>query len=102
MFTVFGSPLALLFVQILLKGHHFNAESFCNQILHEIDRIHPATTDEDARRKIVLHFDNATAHTAAASLAFLNSHRMRRALNRHFHRVWLRQTFISSVSSKQR
>jgi hypothetical protein len=29
--------------------------------------------------KIVLHFDNATPHTAAVSMAFLDSHRMKRA-----------------------
>jgi hypothetical protein len=39
-----GFPL----VQILPKGHRFNAEYFCNPILHEIDQIRPATTDEDA------------------------------------------------------
>jgi hypothetical protein len=49
MFTVFWSPLGLPLVQILPKAHHFNAEYLYNHILHEIDRIRPATTDEDAR-----------------------------------------------------
>jgi hypothetical protein len=77
--TVFWFSLGLPLVQILSKGRRFNAEYFCDHILHEIDRIHPATTDEDARRKIILHFDNATPHTATVSLAFLDSHQMRRA-----------------------
>jgi histone-lysine N-methyltransferase SETMAR len=79
MFTVFWSTLGFPLVQILPKGHRFNAEYLCNHILHEIDRIRPGTTDENARRKIVLHFDNATSHTATVSLAFLDWHRMRRA-----------------------
>jgi hypothetical protein len=79
MLTVFWSPLGFSLVQILLKGHGFNVEYFCNHILHEIDQIRPATTDENARQKTVLHFDNTTLHTAAVSLAFLNSRRLMRA-----------------------
>jgi hypothetical protein len=65
--AVFWSPLGFAIVQILSKGYCFNAEYFCNHILHELDRKRPATTDEDASRKTVLHFDNATPYTAAAS-----------------------------------
>jgi hypothetical protein len=77
MLTVFSSTLGSPLVQILPEGHRFNTEYFYNHILHEIDQIRPATTDEDARRKVVLHFDNATPHTAAVSLAFGDSYRMR-------------------------
>jgi histone-lysine N-methyltransferase SETMAR len=79
MLTVFWSPLGFSLVQILPKGEHFNARYFCENIIAEIDRIRPASTAEDARRKIVLHFDNASPHTAAVSLDFLRSNRMRRA-----------------------
>jgi hypothetical protein len=79
MLTVFWSPLGFSLVQILPKGGHFNARYFCENIIAEIDRIRPASTAEDARRKIVLHFDNASPHTAAVSLDFLRSNRMRRA-----------------------
>jgi hypothetical protein len=48
MLTVFWSPLGFPLVQILPKGHHFHAEYLCNHRLHGIDRIRPATTDEDA------------------------------------------------------
>jgi hypothetical protein len=51
MLTVFWSPLGFPFAQILPKGYRFNAEYFWNHILHEIDRIYPATTEEDARRR---------------------------------------------------
>jgi hypothetical protein len=51
MLTVFSSPFGFSLVQILPKGHHFNAEYFYNHTLYEIDRIRPATTEEDARRK---------------------------------------------------
>jgi hypothetical protein len=74
MLTVFWSLLGFPLVQILPIGHRFNVKYLCNHILHQSDRIRPATTDEDARRKIVLHFDNAITHTAAVSLAFLDSH----------------------------
>jgi histone-lysine N-methyltransferase SETMAR len=74
MLIVFWSPLGFSLAQILPKGHHFNIEYFCSHILHEIDRIRQATTDEDALRKIILHFD-----TAAVSLTFMDLHRMRRA-----------------------
>jgi hypothetical protein len=49
MLTVFWSSLGFPLVQILPKGYRFNAEYLCNHILHEIDRIRPATTDKDAR-----------------------------------------------------
>jgi hypothetical protein len=52
MLTVFWSSLDFSLVQIFPKGHRFNAEYLCNHILHEIDRIRPATTDEDTRRKL--------------------------------------------------
>jgi histone-lysine N-methyltransferase SETMAR len=84
MLTVFWPPLGFSIVQILPKGHHLKAEYSCNHILHEIDQIYPATTDQDARRKIVFHFDKATPHTATVSLAFLDSHRMRRTLQPPF------------------
>jgi hypothetical protein len=79
MLTVFWSLLDFPLVQILPKGHRFNSEYFRNHILYKIDQISLATTDEDARRKIILHFDDIAPRTAAASLAFSDSHQMRRA-----------------------
>jgi hypothetical protein len=84
MLTVFWSPLGFSLVQILPKGHCLNAEYLYNHILHEINQIHPATTDGDARRQIVFHFDNAMPHTVSVSLIFLDSHRMRRTLQPPF------------------
>jgi hypothetical protein len=49
MLTIFWPPLGFPLVQILPKGQRFNAEYLYNHILYEIDRIRPATTDEDTR-----------------------------------------------------
>jgi histone-lysine N-methyltransferase SETMAR len=79
MLTIVCSPLGFPLVQLLPKGHHFDAEDLCFQILREIDRIRPAETAEDARQRLVLHFDNASSHTATATQEFLQPHRMKRA-----------------------
>jgi histone-lysine N-methyltransferase SETMAR len=79
MLTVFWSPLGFALVRMLPKGAHFDAHYFCTNILAEVDRIRPAATAEDARRKVVLHFDNASPHSASATASFLSSHRMKRA-----------------------
>jgi histone-lysine N-methyltransferase SETMAR len=79
MLTIFWSPLGFPLVQLLPKGQHFNARYFCENILQEINQNRPAATAEDGRRNILLHFDNATPHTAGETLGFLKSHRMKRA-----------------------
>jgi histone-lysine N-methyltransferase SETMAR len=79
MLTIFWSPLGFPLVQLLPKGHHFDADYFCSQIIREIDRIRPTETAEDAKRRLVLHFDNASPHTSTATQEFLHAHRMKRA-----------------------
>ena len=79
MLIVFWSPLGFRLVRMLPKGVHLDAHYFCTNILAEIDRIRPAATTEDARRNVLLHFDNASPHTATATVNFLGSHRMKRA-----------------------
>jgi transposase len=64
---------------MLTKGLHFDAHDFCTNIFAEVDRIRPAATAEDARRNVVLHFDNASPHTGTAIVNFVSSHRMKRA-----------------------
>jgi hypothetical protein len=44
----------------------------------KIDRIRPAETAEDARRRPVLHFDNASPDMTSATQEFLQAHRMKR------------------------
>jgi hypothetical protein len=50
----FWSPLGFPLVQLLLKGQHFNAGYFCENILQEINQNRPAATADDGRRNIVL------------------------------------------------
>jgi hypothetical protein len=63
---------------MLSKGAHFDAHYFWPNILAGIDRIRPTATAEDARRNVVVHFDNASPDTATATVNFLSSHRMKR------------------------
>jgi hypothetical protein len=100
MLTIFWSSFGFPLVTILPKWEYFNARYFCQNILAEINRIRPAFTDEDVRRNIVLHFDNADPRTAPVSLDFVNLNRMRRASQPRCHRNGLSQTFIYSANSK--
>jgi histone-lysine N-methyltransferase SETMAR len=79
MLTVFWSPLGFSLVEILPKGERFNAEYFCLQILAGIVDRRPVETAEDMKRKMVLHFDNASPHTARLSSDYMNHNRLKRA-----------------------
>jgi hypothetical protein len=72
--TGFWSPLDFPLVRMLPTGAHFDPHYFCTNIIPDIDRIRPAATAEDARRNVFLHFDNASPHTATATVSFLSSH----------------------------
>jgi hypothetical protein len=65
MVTIFWSPLGFRVIRVLPKGVHFDAKYFRNNILSEIDRTRPIGNEEDDPRNLILHFDNATPHTAA-------------------------------------
>jgi hypothetical protein len=71
---------------MLAKGAHFDGHCACTNLLTDIDRIRPAATAEDARRNVVVHFDNTSPHaaTAPATVNFLSSHRMKAALRPPF------------------
>jgi hypothetical protein len=49
-------------VEILLKGISFDAIYLCSEMFSEIDQNRPVA--EDQRQRMVLHFDNASLHTA--------------------------------------
>jgi hypothetical protein len=65
MVTIFWSPLGFRVIRVLPKGVHFDAKYFQDNILSEIDRTRPTGSEEDDRRNLILHFDNATLYTAA-------------------------------------
>jgi histone-lysine N-methyltransferase SETMAR len=79
MLTVFWSPLGFPVIKALPKGMRFNAEYFCSVILREIDANRPSHSAVDRGRNLVLHFDNATVHTARCTQEFMRENRMRRA-----------------------
>jgi hypothetical protein len=78
--TVFGSPLGFAVVELLPKGAHFDAGYFSMKILAAIVERRPAGTTEDGRRKMGLHFDNASPHTARLTTEDMHQNRLCRAL----------------------
>jgi hypothetical protein len=84
MLTVFWSPFSFSLVRMLRKGAHFDVHYFCTAILADVDRIRLAATAEDARRNVVVHFHNASPPTATVN--FVSSHRMKRAVQPPFSR----------------
>jgi hypothetical protein len=47
--------------------------------MYDIDCTRPIGSEEDDRRKLVLHFDNARPHRAGCITAYCRERRMRRA-----------------------
>jgi hypothetical protein len=79
MLTVFWSPLNLSLVEILSKGIHSDSQYFCSNILFAVVQNQPSETPEDRKRRMVLHFDTATAHTAKCTIDYLMVNRLTRA-----------------------
>jgi hypothetical protein len=79
MLAVFWSPLGFSHVEILSKGILFDSQSFYSNILSAIIQNPPSETPEDRRRRMVLHFDNATPRTAKCTIDSLRANRLTRA-----------------------
>jgi hypothetical protein len=60
MITIAWNPLDFPLIEALPKGHTFNAEYYRDNILAALTQLHP----EDDERKLVVHANNARAHTA--------------------------------------
>jgi hypothetical protein len=60
MVTIAWNPLGFTLVVALPKGRTFNAEYYRDNILAALAQLQP----EDDGRKLVVHADNARAHTA--------------------------------------
>jgi hypothetical protein len=70
MLTVFWSPLGFSLVEILPKEILFDSQYFCSNVLSAIVQNQPSETPEDRRRRMVVHFDNATPHTAECTIDY--------------------------------
>jgi hypothetical protein len=81
MATIFLSPLGFCVIRFLPSGAHFDATYFRENILNGIDCMLPTGSEEDDRRKLVLHSDNAKAHTAGCATAYCREKRMTKALH---------------------
>jgi hypothetical protein len=68
MLTVFWSPLGFSPVEIMPKGILFDSQYFCSNLLSTIVQDQSSETPEDQERRMVLHFDNATLHTAKCTI----------------------------------
>jgi histone-lysine N-methyltransferase SETMAR len=79
MLTVFWSPLSFSLSEILPTGIRSDSQYFCSNILFAIMQNRRSEAPEDRRRRMVLHFDNATPHTAKCTSCYLKVNRLTRA-----------------------
>jgi hypothetical protein len=77
MVTITWNSLGFPLIVALPKGHTFNAEYYRDNILAALTRLQP----EDDRRKLVIHGDNARAHTAQNHRTFCEANGLRLALH---------------------
>jgi hypothetical protein len=92
MLTVFWSPLSFPVIQSLPKGVYCTGEYFCSNILRDIQKKRPGDRAEDRRRKLMLHFDNASVHTARGTIDFMRRNCLKRPHTRRSHKIWRHQT----------
>jgi histone-lysine N-methyltransferase SETMAR len=78
MLAVFWSPLGFSLVEIIPKGIRFDSQYFYSNILSAIVQNQPSETSEDRRRRIMVHFDNATPHTTKRTIDELMANRLTR------------------------
>jgi hypothetical protein len=76
MLTIFWSPLGFSLVEILPKGIIFDSRCFCFNALSAVVQNRPSGTPEDRRRKMLVHFDNATPPTAKWTIDCLRANRL--------------------------
>jgi histone-lysine N-methyltransferase SETMAR len=79
MVAIFWSPLGFCVVRVLAKWAHFDATYFRDNILNDIDCTRCTGSEEDGRRKLVLHFENARPHTPGSIIAYCRERRTTRA-----------------------
>jgi histone-lysine N-methyltransferase SETMAR len=79
MLTIFWSPLGFFLVEILPKGIYFDSQYFCPNVLFAIVQNRPSEIPGDRRRRMVVHFDNATSHSAKCTIDYLMANRLTRA-----------------------
>jgi transposase len=66
-------PLRFSLIVALPKGRTFNAEYYCDSIVAALTQLQP----EDDNRKLVVHADNARAHTAQKCRTFCKENGLR-------------------------
>jgi hypothetical protein len=73
MLAVFSSLLGFSLAEILSKGIYFDFQYFCSNILSARIQDRSSETHEDRRLRIMLHFDDATPHTAKCMIDYLRA-----------------------------
>jgi hypothetical protein len=69
MVTIAWNSAGFHLIEVLPKGHRFNADYGCSSVLTRLSRISRQFRNE-ARRKLILHADNARPHTPKSSIEF--------------------------------
>jgi hypothetical protein len=64
MLTIFFNASSFTIVDLLPERAMFTAVSFTEYILNQLNRLQATATGNHTRRKLGLHFDNSTCHTA--------------------------------------
>jgi transposase len=77
MVTIAWNPLGFPLIVALPKGRTFNAEYYRDNILAALTQLQP----EDDGRKLVVHADNARAHTAQKCRTFCEENGLRFVLH---------------------
>jgi AraC-like DNA-binding protein len=78
MLTVVWSPNGFCLLAVLPKGTKFNAEYYVINILEEIKKYRRRQGGSCAR-KLIVHADNARAHTAQLSMQYMAANKMKPA-----------------------
>jgi histone-lysine N-methyltransferase SETMAR len=73
--TIAWNPLGFTLIVAVPKGRTFNAEYYRDNILAALNRFQP----EDDGRKLVIHADNARAHTVQKYRTFCEENGLRLA-----------------------
>jgi hypothetical protein len=77
--TIFWPPLSFFLVGILPKVTHLDSHDLCSATLSAIVQNSPSETPEDRKRRMMVHFDSATTHTAKCMIDCLRTNLLMRA-----------------------
>ncbi len=73
MFTIFFNQKGPILQEFLPRGETVDADSYCDKLRHLKENVRRKRLELWRGRRLLLHHDNATPHTAAITLALIGS-----------------------------